>query len=104
MGEKERTIATALDKAISRSRFKNKIMNNQTDSKLRLCIQHEETTGHLTTMWSISAKNEYSMRHYTVGAHLYYSIRKTQDKETTQKWHIHTHTITHSSQYVKMNM
>jgi hypothetical protein len=68
-------------------------MNNETDSKFRLCKQHEETTGHITTVWSISAKNEYSVRHYRVGAHLYYSIRKTQDKETTQKRYTHTHTL-----------
>ena len=66
-------------------------MSNETDSKFWLCKQHEETTGHLITGWSISAKNEYSMRHYRVGAHLHYSVRKTLGTETA-----HTHTHTHN--------
>jgi len=48
-GETERTKVTAQDQAISRNCFKNKIMSNETDSKFRLCKQHEETTGHLIT-------------------------------------------------------
>ena len=46
--ETESVIVAAEDKAISTNYFKNKILREETDSKCRLCKQHEETIDHLT--------------------------------------------------------
>ena len=73
-GETESKIVAAQEEAISTNYFKNKILKEETESKCRLCKQHEETIGHLTSGCPISAKNEYLMRHDKVCTHLHYSI------------------------------
>jgi len=42
-GETESTIVAAQDQAISTNYFKNKLLKDETESKFRLCKQHEET-------------------------------------------------------------
>jgi len=58
-GETESIIVAAQDQAISKNYFKNKILKEETESKCRLCKQHEETIDHLTSGCPILAKNEY---------------------------------------------
>ena len=84
-GETENTIVAAQDQAISINYFKYKILKKETDSKCRLCKQHEETIDHPTPGCPILTKNEYLIRHDRVGAHLLYSIRKAVGIETTDK-------------------
>ena len=48
-GETESIIVAAQEQAISTNYFKNKIFKEETESKCRLCKQHEETTDHLTS-------------------------------------------------------
>jgi hypothetical protein len=67
-GEPESAIVAAQDQAITTNYFKNKILEEEVDSKCRLCKQHEETIDHLTSGCPILAKNEYLMRHCKVGA------------------------------------
>ena len=64
-------------------------MKEETESKCRLCKQHEETIDHLTSECPILAKNKYIMRHDKVCAHLHYSICKALSIETTDKWYTH---------------
>jgi len=61
----------------------------ETDSKLQLRKQHEETIDHLTSGCPILTKNEYLMRQDKVGTHLHYSICKAHgigrtDEQRTQ--------------------
>ena len=56
-GETESTIVAVQDQAISTNYFKNKIFKEESQSKCRLCKQHEETIDHLTSGFSILAKN-----------------------------------------------
>ena len=86
-GETESTIVAAQDQVISTNYFKNRILKEETESKCRLCKQHEQTIDHLTSGCPILAKNEYLMRHDKVCAHLHYSICKTLGNETTDKWY-----------------
>ena len=88
-GETESKIVAAQDQAISTNYFKNKILKQETESKCRLCKQHEETTDHLTSQCPILAKNEYVMRHDKVCTNLHYSICKALSIETTDKWYTH---------------
>ena len=71
-GETGSIIVAAQDQVISTNYFKNKIFKEETESKCRLCKQHEETIGHLTSGCPILAKNEYLMRHDKVCTHLHY--------------------------------
>ena len=91
-GATEPKIVAAQDQAICTNYFENKILKEETESKCRLCKQHEETTDHLTSGCPILAKNEYLMRHDKFYTRLHYSICKALDTETTDKWYIHTHT------------
>jgi hypothetical protein len=56
----------------------------------------EETFDHLTSGCQILAKNEYSMRHDKVCAHLHYAVCKSLCIETTNGTHAHTHARTHA--------
>ena len=55
--ETESTIMATQDQTISTNYFKKKILKVETESKCRLCKQHEETIGHLTSGCPILAKN-----------------------------------------------
>jgi len=48
-GETQSKIVAVQHQAISTNYFKNKILKKETESKCRLCKQHEETIGHLTS-------------------------------------------------------
>jgi len=88
-GERESTTVAAQDQAISTNYFKNRILNEEIESKCRLCKQHEETIDHLNSECPILVKNEYLMRHNSVCTHLHYSICKALGTETTDKWNTH---------------
>jgi len=88
-GETESTIVAAQDQAISTNYFKNKISNEEVESKCQLCKQHEETIDHLTSGCPILVKNEYLKRHDKVCTHLHYSICKALGTETTKLVHTH---------------
>jgi hypothetical protein len=88
-GETGSTIVTTRDQAISANYFKNKILKDETDSKCRLCKQHEDTIDHVTSECPIWAKNEYLMKRDKVGAHLHYSICEALGIETSDKWYTH---------------
>ena len=87
----------AQDQGISTNCFKNKILEEEIESKCRLCRQHEETIDHLTSGCPILAKSEYLMRHDKFCTHLHYSICKVLGIETTDKWYTHTHTHAQAS-------
>ena len=87
--ETESTIMAAQDQAISTNYFKNKILKEETESKCRLCKQHEETIDHLISGCPSLAKNKYLMRHGRVGTHLQYSICRALGTETTDRWYTH---------------
>ena len=88
--ETESTIVAAQDQAISTNCFKRKILKEETESKCRLCQQLEETIDHLTSGWTIWAKNEYLMRQDKVCTHLRYSICKALGIEMTDSCYTHT--------------
>jgi len=88
-GETESTIVAVQDQAISTNYFKNKILKEESESKCRICNQHEETIDHLTSGCPIVAKNEYLMRYDKVCTRLHYSLCKALGFETTDKWYAH---------------
>ena len=56
-GETESTIVAAQDQEISTNYFKNELLKEETESKCRLCKQHEETIDHLTSGCPIFTNN-----------------------------------------------
>jgi hypothetical protein len=85
-GETGSTIVAAQDQATSTNYFKNKILNEGSDTKCRLCKQHKETMDHITLGCPILAKKVYIMRHNKVCAHLHYSICSALGIKMTGKW------------------
>jgi hypothetical protein len=73
-GETESTIVAAQDQAISTNYFKRKFLKEETESRCRLCKEHEETIDHPTSGCPILTKNEYVIKHDKVCTHLNYSI------------------------------
>ena len=65
-------------------------MKEETESKCRLCKQHEDTIDHLTSGCPILVKNEYLMRHDKVCAHLLCSICEALGIQTTDRLYTHT--------------
>jgi hypothetical protein len=51
------TIVATEDQTISTNYCKSKMLKKETDSRCRLCKQHEETTDHLTSGCPILKKN-----------------------------------------------
>jgi len=82
--EREIKIVAAQDQEISTNYFKKKILKEETESKCRLCKQHE-TIEHWTSGCLILAKKEYRMRHDKDCTHLHFSICKVVGIETTDK-------------------
>jgi hypothetical protein len=78
------------NKAHHKKQDEHKDLKEETDSKCRLCEQHEETTDHLTSGYPILAKNKYLMKHDAVGAHSHYSTCKALGIERIEKWYTHT--------------
>jgi hypothetical protein len=89
-GETESTTVAAQDQEIRTNYFKNKILNEKTESKCRLCKQHGETIDRLTSGCPILAKNEYLMRrdkfcsHYNYYYYYYYYYYKMSVSPTDQ--------------------
>jgi hypothetical protein len=89
-GETESTIVAAQYQTISTNYFKNTILEEEPESKCRLCKQHEETIDHLTSGCLILLRNEYLIRHDKVCTHLHHSLCKAVGIETTDKWYTQT--------------
>jgi hypothetical protein len=71
-GETESATLAAQDQAINTHYFKNIILREESDDKLRSCKKLEKLIHHLTSGFPVLAKNEYLMRHNGVDAHLHY--------------------------------
>ena len=66
--ETESEIVTAQDQALNTKYYATKILHTETDSKCRLCQQHDETIDHITSVCPILAKEQYVKRQDKVSA------------------------------------
>ena len=57
--ETESEIVAAQDQALNTKYYATKILHTETDSKFRLCQQHDETIDHITSACPILAKEQY---------------------------------------------
>jgi len=64
--ETESEIVAAQDQALQTKYYATKILNTQTDSKCRLCLQFGETIDYIISACPILAKEEYIKRHDSV--------------------------------------
>jgi len=74
--ETESEIVAAQDQAIRTKYYATKILNKETDSKCRLCLQFDETIDHIIPARPILAKEQYIKRHDRVCAQLHFNICK----------------------------
>jgi len=74
--ETESEIVAAKDQAVQTKYYATKILNTETDSKCRLCLQFDETIDHIISACPILAKEQYIRRHDRVCAQLHFNICK----------------------------
>jgi hypothetical protein len=68
----------------------NKILHIETDSKCRLCQQHDETTDHIISVCPVLAKEQYVKRHDKVSAQIHFNICKEIGVQLDKKhWYEH---------------
>jgi len=72
--ENESEIVEAQDQALQRKYYATKILDTETDSKRRLCLQFDETLDHIITACPILAKEQYIKRHDRVCEQIHFNI------------------------------
>jgi hypothetical protein len=68
---------------------KKTILQQEIESRCRLCKEYEETIDHLISGCPTLAKNKYIIRHDKVCTHLHYSICNKLGIETAENWFSH---------------
>ena len=66
----------AQDRALNTKYYATKILHRETDSKCRLCQQHDETIDHIISACPILAREEYVKRNDKVSAQIHFNICK----------------------------
>ena len=74
--ETESKIVAAQDQALNTKYYTTKIPHTETDSKCRLCQQHDETIDHIISACPILAKEEYVKQRDKVSAQIHFNICK----------------------------
>ena len=72
--ETESEIVAAQDQELNTKYYATKKLNTETDSKCRLCQQHDETIDHIISVCPILAKEQYVKRHDKVSAQIHFNI------------------------------
>ena len=80
----------AQDQALNTKYYATKILHTETESKCRLCQQHDETIDHIISACPILAKEEYVKRHDKVSAQIHFNICKEIGVQLDKKhWYEH---------------
>jgi hypothetical protein len=88
--ETESKIVAAHDKALNMKYYTTKMLHTETNSKRRLCQQHDETIDHIISAWPILAKEQYVKRHDKVSAQIHFNICKEIGVQLHKKhWYKH---------------
>ena len=83
--ETESEIVAAQDQALNTKYYATKVLHTETDSKCRLCQQHDQTTDHIISACPILAKEQYVKRHDKVSAKIHFNIRKEKRVQLDKK-------------------
>ena len=88
--ETESEIVAAQDQTLNTKYYATKILHTETDSKCRLCQQHDETIGHIISACPIVAKEQYVKRHDKVSEQIHFNICKEIGVQLDKKhWYEH---------------
>ena len=63
------------------------VMNQEVDSKCRMCGEYEETVGHLVSACSTLAQTEYRRRHDTMGKRVYWEVCGNWGLRRSKNWY-----------------
>ena len=74
--ETESEIVAGKDQTLNTKYYATKILHTETDSKGRLCQQHDETIDHIISASLIIAKEKYVKRHDKLSAQIHFNICK----------------------------
>jgi hypothetical protein len=83
--ETESEIVAAQDQALNAKYYATKILHTETDSKCRLCQQHDETIDRTISKCPILAKEQYVNRHDKVSAQIRFNICKETGVQLDKK-------------------
>jgi hypothetical protein len=103
--ETEEEIVAAQDQALNTKYYAVKILNAETDSKCRLCQQHDETIDHIISACPILAKEQYIKRHDKVSAQIHFDVCKEIGMQLDKKhWYEHVPNSVVTNQGVKVTI
>ena len=78
------------DQALNTKCYTTKILHTETDSKCRLCQQHDDAIDHRTSACQILAKEQYVKWHDKVSAQIHCNIcKETGEKLDKKHWYEH---------------
>ena len=87
--ETESLITVAQDQALRTNAVKAKIDKTRVDSKCRMCLNTDETVGHVVCECSKLAQRDYKARHDSVAKAVHWNLCKKFDLECKEKWYEH---------------
>ena len=87
--ETESLITAAQDQALRTNAVKAKIDKTRVDSKCRMCLNADETVGHVVCECSKLALRKYKARHDSVAKAVHWNLCKKFDLECKEKWYEH---------------
>jgi hypothetical protein len=88
--ETESEIVAAQDHTLNMKYYVTTILHTETDSKCRLCQQHDETIDHIISACPLLAKEQYVKRHDKVSAQIHFNICKETEVQLDKKhWYEH---------------
>jgi hypothetical protein len=88
--ETESEIVAAQGQALNTKYCGTKILHTETDSKFRLCQQHDETTEHIMSACPVLAKEQYVKRHNILSAQIHCNMCKETAVQLDKKhWYEH---------------
>lgn len=82
-------ITVAQDQALRTNAVKAKIDKTRVDSKCRMCLNADETVGHVVCECSKLAQRDYKARHDSVAKAVHWNLCKKFDLECKEKWYEH---------------
>jgi hypothetical protein len=88
--ETKSEIVAAQDHMLNTKYYVTTILHTETDSKCRLCQQHDETKDHIISACPVLAKEQYVKRHDKVSAQIHFNICKETEVQLDKK-HCYEH-------------
>ena len=100
--ETESLLCAAQEQALATKHVCSRIFHQGTDTKCRLCGEHDETVHHIVSGCKMLAANQYLFRHDQVGKYIHWHILKDLGLKVTDSWiqHVPENVTTHKEMII----